>query len=81
MTPASKSAATSICASVANKTANADGGIIIASPPVPKIGPMLMYDLYPRRDISGTIKEPNKAVDPIDEPDSVENAVPPRTVT
>jgi hypothetical protein len=37
--------------------------------------------LVAARLISGTMSEPRSAVEPIDEPDSVENPVPPSTVT
>jgi len=81
MIPAINNAPTSIRAKVANNTASAEGGMIIARPPVPRIGPMDICFLYPRSVISGTIRLPSNAVEPIDDPDSVENAVPPRTVT
>ena len=41
-----------------SNTASAEGGISIAMPPVPRIGPMDRTFLYPRRDISGTISVP-----------------------
>ena len=53
----------------------------MASPPVPRMGPIDICFLYPRRDISGTINDPNSAVDPMEEPDRVAKAVPPATVT
>jgi len=55
--------------------------MMIAKPPVPRIGPIDICFLYPRAVISGTIRLPSKAVDPIEDPDNVENAVPPSTVT
>ena len=81
MIPAISSLPTSMRASVASSTASAEGGMMMARPPVPRIGPMDMCFLYPRRFISGTISEPSSAVEPMDDPDSVEKPVPPRTVT
>ncbi|CAI8175945.1 MAG: Uncharacterised protein [SAR116 cluster bacterium] len=81
MMPPISSLPISSCANVPRSTASADGGISMASPPVPRMGPMDMCFLYPRRDISGTISDPRSAVDPIDDPDRVAKAVPPATVT
>ena len=53
----------------------------MARPPVPRMGPIDILFLYPRSVISGTIRVPRRAVDPIEEPDSVAKAVPPATVT
>ncbi len=55
--------------------------MITASPPVPMIGPIDRYLLYPRFIISGTISDPSSAVDPMLDPDSAANPVPPATVT
>ena len=71
----------SSCARVPSSTASAEGGINMASPPVPRMGPIDICFLYPRRDISGTINDPSSAVDPMEEPDRVAKAVPPATVT
>ena len=54
--------------------------MMIASPPVPRMGPITMCFLYPRLVISGTIREPSIAVLAMLEPDSVANSVPPTTV-
>ena len=78
--PATRSRPTSISAIAARRTPSADGGIIIARPPVPKIGPIDICLLYPRRCISGTMREPNIAVLAIDEPVRVEKIDPPATV-
>ena len=67
-------------AMAASSTPRADGGMIIANPPVPRIGPMDIRLLYPRRCISGTISDPSMAVFAIDDPVSVENIEPPATV-
>ena len=70
----------STLAMLPSSTASPDGGMMMASPPVPSIGPIDMYRLYPRRDISGTISAPSIAVLPMLVPDSVANTVPPATV-
>ena len=54
--------------------------MIIAKPPVPKIGPMDIWPLYPRFVISGTISEPIIAVLAMVDPDKVAKIVPPATV-
>ena len=53
----------------------------MAKPPVPKIGPIAICFLYPRFCISGTIRDPNNAVAPSEDPERVAKAVPPATVT
>ena len=57
------------------------GGMIMAIPPVPNIGPRVMDLLYPRRVISGTSKEPSMAVLAMVDPLKFEKMVPPATVS
>ena len=45
------------------------------------MGPIDICFLYPLFSISGTIRDPSKAVAPNDDPERVANAVPPATVT
>ena len=54
--------------------------MIIAKPPVPSIGPIDIWPLYPRFVISGTMSDPIIAVFAMVDPDRVAKIVPPATV-
>ena len=80
MMPAISSAPMLSPARLPSSTPREDGGISMARPPVPMMGPMDMCGAYPRRVISGIISEPSMAVLAMVDPVSVEKVEPPATV-
>ena len=63
------------------RTASALGGIIMARPPLPRMGPRLMDFLYPCASIEGARAEPNMATLARLVPVKVENRVPTATAS
>ena len=62
MTPPTRIFPTDICPMLASTTARDEGGMSMANPPTPMIGPTDMGVLYPRRLISGSKTVPSMAV-------------------